>query len=80
MKKGHSAPLFSHNLQVVDPGRLGMAIWILIAIVVVVVVFNAGNGAHENAGLFTLAGAKCPMSSFLRLEFTSPVESVSGSF
>ena len=45
-----------------------MAIWVLIAIVVVVVVPVAGNGAHKNAGLFALAGAKHPMFGFLDLD------------
>ena len=45
-----------------------MAIWVLLAMVVVAVVFDAGNGDHKNAGLFASGGTKHPMSSFLDLD------------
>ena len=44
-----------------------MAICVLIALVVVVIVFDVGSGAHKNAGLFTLDGVKHPMSNSLDL-------------
>ena len=56
-----------HVLQVVDASRLDVAIWILIPMVAVVMVFDSGNGAHKNTGLVVLDEAKHPMSSFLDL-------------
>ena len=66
-QNGQGAPHLLHDLQVVDTGRLDVAIYILLAMVVVAVVFDADIGAHKNAGLFALGGAKWPMSSFLYL-------------
>ena len=71
MQNGQGAPHLLHDLQDLDAvvltGGHEVAICGLKAIVVVVVVFVKGNGAHENVGLFALEGAKHPMSSFSRL-------------
>ena len=57
--------------MVVAIGGLGVAAGGLegIEVIVVVVVLVNGKGAHINAGLFTLEGAKYPISSFLDLLF-----------
>ena len=78
MQNGQGVPHFLHDLQDVDAGGLKKAIWVIIAIVVVVVDFVAGNGAPWKCRLFTLKGAKCPMSSFLDLLLS--VRPFSGSF
>ena len=75
MKKEYGVPHVlntSHDLvAVVATGRLGVATGGLEAIVVavVIVVLVDGDGAHINAGLFALEGAKHPISSFLDLLF-----------
>ena len=63
-RMGRVLPI-SHVLQDVDAGRLEVAIWVLIAMVVVV--FVAGNGAPHKCWPLHLRGDKCPKSSFLDL-------------
>ena len=46
-QKGQGAPYFLHNLQVVDTGGLEVTILVLIAIVVLVVVFDSGMLEHN---------------------------------
>ena len=59
--------LIEHKRDRVVIGGLAVVILVLIAMVVVVVVFVSGNGAQENAGLFSLDGDKHPMSNLLCL-------------
>ena len=53
---GQGTPNLLHILQVVSILGSVMAILVLLAMVVVGVVFVAGNGTHRNAGLFALDG------------------------
>ena len=60
MQNGQGVPNSLHALRDVDAGGLKVAIWVLIAMVVVVVVFVACNGALKMLAFLPYMGQNVP--------------------